>query len=198
MHKIYKRLFLIVVTGIGVLVSVIIIWIIANKKAEDSCEVEQNNRYTCIAIEEGFEITFYSKTNEVFFSEWYPKEPAISQVTENIFEICISVGSPASYISYLDIENAEISETFFNSLLFGDCCVAYMEDGKLILRDIFNEGLLYMTISRDFTKTADPMSAIIAIEMQDEGTIILSYYKGEDYEEISEEIKVIHACEDDG
>lgn len=160
MHKVYKRLFSILVTGIGVLVSVIIIRIIANKKAEDWCEVEQNNRYTCIAVEEGFEITFYSSTNEIIFSECYPKEPAISQVTDSIFEISISVGSPASYIFYFNIENAEISETFFNPLLFGDCCVAYMENGKLILRNIFNEDLLYMTISRDFTKTADPMSAI--------------------------------------
>lgn len=190
MNNIYKRLFLILVIGIGVLASAIIIRIIANEYAEDWCEVEQNNRYTCIAIEEGFEISFYSKTNEMFFSEWYPKEPAISQVTENVFEICISVGSSASYIFYLDIEKAEISETFFNPLLFGDCCVAYMDDDKLILRDIFNENLLYMTISRDFTKTADPMSAILAIDMRDEETITLSYYKGEDYEEISEIITI--------
>ncbi|MDE5589721.1 MAG: hypothetical protein K2J60_11385 [Acetatifactor sp.] len=65
-----------------------------------------------------------------------------------------------------------------------------MEDGRLILQDIFHKGLLYMTISRDFTQTADPMSAIIAIEMQDEGTIALSYYKGDNYEETSEVITI--------
>lgn len=154
----------------------------------DSGEAASGSRYSCIAVEDGFELTFYSSTNEIIFSEWYPKEPAISQVTENIFEIRISVGSPAAYVYYFDIENTEESETFFNPLFIGDCYVAYMEDGKLILRDIFHEDLLYMTISRDFTQTADPMSAIIAIEMQDDGIIALSYYKGENYEEISEEI----------
>ena len=88
------------------------------------------------------------------------------------------------------MENAEESETFFNPLLIGDRYVAYMEDGRLILQDIFHKGLLYMTISRDFTQTADPMSAIIAIEMQDEGTIALSYYKGDNYEETSEVITI--------
>lgn len=156
----------------------------------DSGEAASDSRYSCIAVEDGFELTFYSSTNEIIFSEWYPKEPAISQVTENIFEITISVGSPAAYVFYFDMENAEESETFFNPLLIGDCYVAYMEDGKLILQDIFHEGLLYMTISRDFTQTADPMSAIIAIEMQDEGTITLSYYKGENYEETEDYLKI--------
>lgn len=154
----------------------------------DSGEAASDSPYSCVAVEDGFELTFYSSTNEVIFSEWYPKEQAISQVTENIFEIRISVGSPAAYVYYFDIENAEESETFFNPLLIGDRYVAYMEDGKLILQDIFHEDSLYIKISRDFTQTADPMSAIIAIEMQDDGTIALSYYKGEDYEETSEVI----------
>ena len=156
----------------------------------DSGEAASDSRYSCIAVEDGFELTFYSSTNEIIFAEWYPKEPAIRQVTENIFEIRISVGSSATYVFYFDMENAEESETFFNPLLIGDRYVAYMEDGKLILRDIFHEDLLYMTISRDFTQTADPMSAIIAIEMQDEGTIALSYYKGENYEETEDYLKV--------
>lgn len=152
----------------------------------DSSEAASDSRYSCIAVEDGFELTFYSSTNEIIFSERYPKEPAISQVTENIFEIRISVGSPAAYVCYFDMENAEKSDTFFNPLLIGDRYVAYMEDGKLILQDIFHEDSLYTKISRNFTQTADPMSAIIAIEMQDDGTIALSYYKGEDYEETSE------------
>lgn len=159
--------------------------------AEDSGEAKSDSRYSCVAVEDGFEITFYSGTNQIIFSECYPVEPAISQVTENIFEIRISVGSPAAYVSYFDTENAEESETFFNPLLIGGRYVAYMEDGELILKDIFHKDLLYMTISRDFTKTADPVSAIIAIEMQDEGTITLSYYRGENYEETSEILEVV-------
>lgn len=151
---------------------------------------EEINPYSCVLVEEGFEVTFYSCTNKKFFSECYPQEPVISQVADNIFEVRISVGSPAAYIFYVDIENGELSETFFNPLFFGKRCVAYMEDGQLVLRDIFNKDLLYMTISRDFTKTANPMSAIISIEMQDGGDVVVSYYKGENFEETSEIITI--------
>ncbi|MCM1091209.1 MAG: hypothetical protein NC092_02215 [Butyrivibrio sp.] len=61
-----------------------------------------------------------------------------------------------------------------------------MEGGQLILSDIFDRDLLYMTISRDFTKTANPMSAIISVEMQEEGNVVLLYYQGEACEEKSE------------
>ncbi|MDE7254230.1 MAG: hypothetical protein K2O32_14995 [Acetatifactor sp.] len=151
---------------------------------------EEINPYSCVSVEEGFEVTFYSRTNKKFFSECYPQEPVISQVADHIFEVSISVGSPAAYIFYVDIENGELSETFFNPLFFGKCCVAYMEDGQLVLRDIFNKDLLYMTISRDFTRTANPMSAIISIEIQDGGDVVLSYYKGENFEETSEVITI--------
>lgn len=190
MHNAYQRLRLILLIGVGVLITVICIGTIVNKRVEEPYEAEPKNRYSCVAVEDEFEITFYSNTNNIIFSERYPKEPRISQITENIFEISISVGSPATYVLYVDTEHAEVSETFFNPLLFADRCVAYMEDGKLILRDIFRDDLLYMTISREFTRTADPMSAIIAIERTDEGNITLSYYKGEDYEETSESIVI--------
>lgn len=167
---------------------------IEDKKTEDSRVSEPNNRYSCIAVEEGFEITFYSSTNDIIFSECYPIEPGISQITENIFKVSISFGSPAVDIFYIDMENAEISETFFNPIFIGERNVAYMEDGNLILKDIFNEDLLYMTISRDFTKTANPVSAIIAIEMRDEKTITLSYFKGDNYEETSETITIDTPC----
>ncbi len=188
MHITSKKLLLILMIGIAVLVSIIIIGSIENKKIEDSCDVKPSNIYSCIAVGKGFEVTFYSSTNDIIFSEFFPKEPAIRPVTENIFEVSISVGSPAAYSFYIDMENAEISETFFNPLFIGERYIAYMEDGKLILRDAFNEDSLYIIISRDFTKTANPMSAIIAIEMQDRETFSLTYYKGDNYEKECEDI----------
>ena len=50
------------------LVSVIIIRIIANKKAEDWCEVEQNNSYTYIVTEEGSEIVFIVQQTNCFLN----------------------------------------------------------------------------------------------------------------------------------
>ena len=128
----------------------------------------------------------YKEPKEDIFSECYPKEPTVRQVTDNVFEVRMSVGSSATYVFYVDAVHAEKSVTFFNPLLFGERYVAHMEDGELILRDVFDDDSLCMTISRDFTKTANPMSAIIAIEMQDKNKIMLSYYKGDNREETSE------------
>lgn len=211
MYNGYKKSFLVLNIGIAMLL-VIIIRSIESKKIEDSCGVEpntecsmesmeneqieesrgieQNNRYMCIAVEEGFEVTFFDSTHEIIFSECYPMEPAINQVADNVFEVSISVGSPATYVFYIDMVNAEISETFFNPLFIEARYIAYMEDSELILRDVFNDDLLCMAISRDFTKTANPMSAIISVKMQDKNTIKLSYYKGDNYEETSEIITI--------
>lgn len=47
-----------------------------------------------------------------------------------------------------------------------------------------------MTIVRDFTKTADPMSAIIDIELIDSGNVKLTYLTGNDYTEVTEIISL--------
>lgn len=97
-----------------------------------------------------------------------------------------------AYKFYFNKKSAEISDTFFNPMLVGDSYIAYMEDHELIVRDIFDEDLFCMRIVRDFTGTADPMSAVISIEMADSKTIILTYYKGEDYIETSEKIEMMY------
>lgn len=122
--------------------------------------------------------------------EIYPKEPGISRVTEDILEISISVGSPARYVFYFNTKNSNISETYFNPIIVGDNYVAYMENGELILRDIFCEDLMKMRIVRDFSQTADPMSAVMQIEVVGDENIMLTYLKGADYEEVSEKIKI--------
>ena len=124
----------------------------------------------------------------------FPKEPSVRQVGKRLLEVSVSVGSPACYTFYIDKEDARESDTYFNPILVGDKYVAYMEDGKLILSDIFytdqQEDLLYMTIVRDFTKTADPMSAIVWIDLIDSESIELTYLVGNDYTEVTEIIPI--------
>ena len=56
--------------------------------------------------------------------------------------------------------------------------------------DIFKEGILYQEITRDFSKTADPMSAIISVDMIDSENIQLRYYKGKTFAIESEIFRV--------
>lgn len=143
--------------------------------------------------EERYELTIYNSLGTIVLSEVYPEEPGISWVTENIMEIAISVGSPARYVYYVDLEEDRVSDVYFNPILVGDEYVAYMEDGKLILSDIFytrQQDLLYMAIVRNFTETADPVSAIIGIELIDSENIELTYLTGNDYTVITEIISI--------
>lgn len=149
-----------------------------------------NPQFTCEKVSDGYELNLYSKSKEKVFSAIYPKEPGIKEVSEDILQISISLGSPACYVFYFNETNAEISETFFNPIYFGDKYVAYMENEKLVLKDVFDEGLVYKEIERDFTKTADPISAIIKIEMLNDGNILLKYYR-EDYVKRTEVIEIL-------
>ena len=125
----------------------------------------------------------------------FPKEPSVRQAGKNLLEVSVSVGSPACYTFYIDKEDARESDTYFNPILVGEKYVAYMEEGKLILSDIFyadrQEDLLYMTIVRDFAETADPMSAIMGIELIDSENIELTYLTGDDYTEVTEIIPIL-------
>lgn len=106
-------------------------------------------------------------------------------------EINFSVGSPARYTFYFDMEKARISDTFFNSIFFGDQYIAYMaiedeDEITLILTDLFKEQILYQEIIRDFSLFADYMGAVNGIEMIDEQNIRLEYYEGTNMTIVSE------------
>lgn len=103
-------------------------------------------------------------------------------------QIIFSVGSPARYVFYFDQENSRVTDLYFNPILVGDKYIAYMEDGELILTDIFQMGLLKKKISRDFSKTANPSSPILNIKMINDEMIELEYLAGENYIDIVETI----------
>lgn len=167
------------------------------EKMEVRCDINKKSQYSCKEVNDGYELTLYSSSNELVFSEVFSKEPGISWVTENVLGISISVGSPATYVFYFNTENSDISKTYFNPIIVGDNYVAYMENGELILSDIFYEDLMKMRITRNFTKTANPMSAVVQIEMIDSQNIILTYYNGVDFTVVEETIKIENNSSDD-
>lgn len=65
-----------------------------------------------------------------------------------------------------------------------------LEERDLIIVDIFNQEILYKRIVRDFTETADAMSAVMSIQCLEEETFVINYLKGEDYESITEIIPI--------
>lgn len=145
---------------------------------------------------DGYEIILYDKEGEKVYSEVYPEKPWVKEVSEGILEIGVSVGSPARYTFYFRKEDAAISDTFFNAKLFGEQYIAHRPLGDvwrhdpLILTDIFEEGILYQEICRDFSETADPMSAIYDIELEDETHVRLEYCEKEAYTNVNEVVEI--------
>ena len=81
----------------------------------------------------------------------------------------------------------------------GDEYIVYMENPEeLLIKDIFDEGLLEMSVIRNFSETADPPSAVMQIEMTDNEHIVLTYLVGSNYTEVSEKIKIENGCNTKG
>ncbi len=145
--------------------------------------------FLCQETSEGYELILYNKKNKEVFSSMYPCEPWVENIANDIWEIGVSTGNPSRFVFYFDRKNTKISETFFNPILVDNMYIAYMEGNNLILMDIFREGILYEEISRDYSKMADPISAIDSIEVLENGDIKLQYYEGEDIELVLEIIQ---------
>ena len=171
--------------------------------AEVQSEVEEsiyNNQFSLQETPDGYEVILYDREGQKIYSEWYPKEPRIEEVSEGILEIAFSTGSPARYTLYFRKEDGKISDTFFNAKVFGEKYIAHRPligdqwyNAPLILTDIFEEGILYQEIYKDFSVTADLMSAIYSIELIDEEHIMLEYCTGEDYTVVNEEVEIENA-----
>ena len=162
-------------------------------------EAEKSIHSTQFLLQEtsdGYELILYDREKKKVFSMVYPKEPWFEEVSEDVLEIGISVGSPARYTFYFRKEDGKISDTFFNAKVFGGKYIAHRPlsgnqcNDPLILTDIFEEGILYQEIYRDFSITADPMSVIYSIELTDENHIMLEYCAGEDYTVVNEVMEI--------
>ena len=167
---------------------------------EMQSEVEEsiyNAQFSLQETPDGYEVILYDREGREIYSEWYPKEPWGEEVAEGILEIGISVGSPARYTFYFRKEDGKISDTFFNAKVVGDRYIAHRPligdkwyNAPLILTDIFEEDILYQEIYRDFSMTADLMSAIYSIGLIDEEHIMLEYCTGEDYTVVDEVVEI--------
>lgn len=153
-------------------------------------------QYSLIEIEEGeYEVTLYDQEDHVVHRKSFLKLPWVSEMTDNILQIGMANGSPATlYIYYFDKERAIVSRCYSDPFYLRDHYGAYMKDEKtLVLTDLFEESELHREISRDFS---DSMMQYLAIKeitwitLQGQDVVVLEYFAGEDRELITELIPV--------
>lgn len=150
-------------------------------------------------IEDGYELALYDKSNKKIYSEVYPipegsiKLPVISELSENILEISMSVGSPAIYTFFFNKETTEVSPTYFNPFIVENKYIAYIDydkSGVLVFTDMFQRGEVYIEVARNFAPYANLIDAVIDIKIIDSNYIELQYYEGEDFVKKSEVISL--------
>ena len=155
---------------------------------------EYGDQYSRIETEEGdFEVTLYDKENNAVHVEAFAMLPWIAEKTDNILQIGISGGDISSLIFYFDKERAKVSTYYTESFYLKDNYIAYMKDeSTLILTDIFEDGELYMEISRDFSDSRQlggmhhSIKDITMFTLNGRDAVVLEYYEGEDRELISD------------
>lgn len=133
-----KRLYKYLVVSIAIVFFICFLVICFVNKGE--------GKVLCNEVEDGYEIVLYDSWGSVVDTTWSPVEPGIHDVTDELVEIVISVGSPAHYIFYFDKRKNRKSDAFFNPILVDNRYVAYMEyepEMVLIIRDLFDEGKFY-------------------------------------------------------
>ncbi|MBD5456892.1 MAG: hypothetical protein HDR23_10615 [Lachnospiraceae bacterium] len=163
-----------------------------------------NSQFSLQETSDGYELILYDREEQEVYSIVYPKEPWVEEMAEGVLEIGISTGSPARYTFYFRKEDSKISDTFFNAKLFGGKYIAHrpfigdQQNDPLILTDIFEEGILYQEIHRDFSASADLMSVIYSIELVDEDHVMLKYCAGEDYTILNEVVEIENTKSDRG
>lgn len=97
-------------------------------------------------MSEGYELTLYNEENKEIFSMICPPSLWFARVTEDVLEIGMRDDNWDRHIFFFDMKSMKVSEIFLNPVRFNDIYIAYKKDNRLIMEDIFNEGLLHVEI----------------------------------------------------
>ena len=152
--------------------------------------LENNIPYTCEKDDDEYVVSLYDKKGRKIEEIVFPKKPNIKELGNDLIEIEIVLGNPVSYIFYFNQKTLQISSTFFNSVQMEGKYVAYIDGSRLIVQDIFSEGILYEEIVRDFSVAANPLMDVELIEKGNKEFIHFQYVGGKDYQIIEELLEI--------
>ena len=152
--------------------------------------LENNIPYTCEKDDDEYVVSLYDKKGRKIEEIVFPKMPNIKELGNDLIEIEIVLGNPVSYIFYFNQKTLQISSTFFNSVQMEGKYVAYIDGSRLIVQDIFSEGILHEEIVRDFSVAANPLMDVELIEKGNKEFIHFQYVGGKDYQIIEELLEI--------
>lgn len=135
--------------------------------------------------------TLYDSYGNVVYEQTVVKEPKISYVSDNVLEICNSMGTSALSCTYFDLITNKLSDICWNPSYVDEEIVVYMEydeardpDTFLIIKNIFDSSKLHKELAYDFSPCAVPADAIKSVKRIDDNLEIV-YFKGENRTEVT-------------
>ncbi len=105
--------------------------------------------------------------------------PSVTMLDNDIVEMTIGVGTGARYTHYCDRKTRRKSPVYYSPRLVGYGKVVAPKIGKLVVSDMFGEGLFYKElIIEEFPPMANPVDAFSEIKWVGENKLSVTYLIG--------------------
>ena len=179
----------IIIIAIAIVVSLALLFFCSPKEI-----IEEGNNYRILENSQSeYFCEVIDNSGKIFAKEKVSSLPKFKKMNDNILEMNFGSGN-AVYCQYFDVENKLISEVFGASSAVGYGKIAYMDflnnQLVLIVQNIFDKNVFYKEFHFDFPPIAVPANAVLNAKFLNENTLQITYLKGDDYEETTENIKL--------
>lgn len=159
---------------------------------EDQVAISEEQVKNVIVCEKGKDREYIFKiilsNGEVFLEKHFPVEPDIDKVNSNTYKITISTGLNSNHTFFVDVENLNVSEDYFNLLFNNEKYVVYMNNRTVFVADMFDRDNVRLSVTRNYSPTAVYQSAILSTSIKN-NVLNLRYLEGDAYKVVEESIK---------
>jgi len=166
------------------------------KATEQGLDVEiyeESEYYKITREKDGFYCYFYNNAEQVKVEGPLNKLPKVIEVHSGLIRFTVQSGTGigTQWGYYYDTKRNVFSELFPSIYDQTETKTVFVENNKVVIKDIFDQKKYYKVIGIDeekFSKVAEP---IIGVEFVDNGhSVMIVYFSGNDYKEITETFKI--------
>ena|GEM_PF-3064311 len=157
-----------------------------------SCQKEKSYLIEPISNAGGstqYKVSIFGCDKSTIYETVLYTEPQITVLDDGVLCMHTGAGNVTQY-SFFDTVRNRVSPVYENPELVQDGKIIYMtlyeSKMQLVVRDIFDETVLYHTYDREFSKTAVPADALTSAVFTDENTLQVTYLSGENFKEVRE------------
>lgn len=139
----------------------------------------ENNYIVCIK----------NRQEDIIFYEEYVKEPIVKVIYNDTFMVIRGQGDWHGY-TFINIETSLVSEEFDDINAWNHEKVVYSvyenDVIKIVIQDIYDKEKYYKEVLRNYAPEAIPYRIILDAKFINDSQVKLKYYRGEEWEVVSE------------